>query len=84
MPVTNEGMTMDERQALAERATEIFNEADTVTYSQAIDLAMVEANPTADPGGAERLFQALLNVAPEPPVLKRHQNKTAATDSELR
>lgn len=81
--MTNEGMTVDERQALAERATEIFNADDVVTYSQAIDQAMVEANPGGDPAGVERLFQALLNVAPEPPVLKRHQNKTAASDSEL-
>lgn len=75
---------MDERQQLAERATQIFNEAETTTYSEAIDQAMEEANPTADPGGAHKLFQALLNVKPEPPVLKRHQNKTSPTDSELR
>jgi len=74
---------MDERQQLAERATEIFNADDATTYSQAIDQAMKEANPTDNPIGVEKLFQALLNVKPEPPVLKRHQNKTAASDSEL-
>lgn len=80
----DEGMDMDGRQALAERATEIFNEADATTYSEAIDRAMAEANPTADPAGAQKLFQALLNVSlAEPPVFKRHENATDPRDALL-
>lgn len=51
------------RRHLADRAAEIWKTKD-VTYSQAVDEALAEQNPTEDVAVGERLLYALLNVEP--------------------
>jgi len=68
--ITREGRLMDEeRKALADRAAEVWKEGG-LSYSQAIDAAMGEVNPTADPGTGEKLLYALLNVPEEVPGVR--------------
>lgn len=52
------------RERLADRATELY-QAGGKTYTEAVDAAMVEMNPTNDAKGAEKLLRALLNVPEE-------------------
>lgn len=63
------------RERLADRAAELYR-AGGKTYTEAVDAAMVEMNPTNDPKGSEKLLRALLNV-PEPVVHPKRRSPRA-------
>jgi hypothetical protein len=50
-----------DRMALADRAAEIYRKGGK-TYTEAVDEALAEKNPTNNPTIGERLLYALLNV----------------------
>jgi hypothetical protein len=59
-----------ERKALADRAAEIYAKGG-VTYTEAVDKALAEKNPTNNATIGERLLYALLNV--EEPAPQRNR-----------
>ncbi len=66
-------MSKNPREDLANRAAQIWK-GGGVSYSQAIDQALSERNPTGSATLGEKLLYALLNVdEPIPPRIRRRQ-----------
>lgn len=70
------------RKAIADRAAEIWK-VGGFTYSEALDGALAERNPNGNPEIARALIRALLNVAPDPVMHKRHEDRFTPPEGEL-